>query len=178
MTDTIDTTIKLLVDEGRKRGFLTHAEMNKLLEDQFLPPDKLEQVFIGLEEAGVDVIEDGDADLTTDVTAGANVATPPGTAAAAKAVVEASRAVLAEKIDDPVRMYLTQMGEIPLLTRPQEIFLAKSIEITRKRFRKKCMGSGVCMDVSLATLHEVLAGNLAFDRTLKVNPNPKPDDDP
>ena len=70
MTDTIDTTIKLLVDEGRKRGFLTHAEMNKLLEDQFLPPDKLEQVFIGLEEAGVDVIEDGDADLTTDVTAG------------------------------------------------------------------------------------------------------------
>lgn len=178
MTDTIDTTIKLLVDEGRKRGFLTHAEMNKLLEDQFLPPDKLEQVFIGLEEAGVDVIEDGDADLTTDVTAGAKLATPPGTAAAAKAVVEATRAVLAEKIDDPVRMYLTQMGEIPLLTRPQEIFLAKSIEITRKRFRKKCMGSGVCMDVSLATLHEVLAGNLAFDRTLKVNPNPKPDDDP
>ena len=178
MPDTIDTTIKLLVDEGRKRGFLTHAEMNKLLEDQFLPPDKLEQVFIGLEEAGVDVIEDADADLTTDVTAGATVATPPGTAAAAKAVVEASRAVLAEKIDDPVRMYLTQMGEIPLLTRPQEIFLAKSIEITRKRFRKKCMGSGVCMDVSLATLHEVLAGNLAFDRTLKVNPNPKPDDDP
>ena len=71
------------------------------------------------------------------------------------------------------------MGEILLLTGlAPEIFSAKSIEITRKRFRKKCMGSGVCMDVSLATLHEVLAGNLAFDRTLKVNPNPKPDDDP
>ncbi len=179
MTDKIDQTIKLLVDEGRKKGFLTHAEMNKLMEDQFLPPDKLEQVFIGLEEAGVDVIEDADADLSSDVSAKAGATTtPPGTAAAAKAVVEASRAVLAEKIDDPVRMYLTQMGEIPLLTRPQEIFLAKSIEITRKRFRKKCMGSGVCMDVSMGTLHEVLAGNLAFDRTLKVNPNPKPDDDP
>ena len=75
-------------------------------------------------------------------------------------------------------MYLTQMGEIPLLTRDQEIFLAKSIEITRKRFRKKSMGSGLCMTASLKTLEEVLRGELAFDRTLKVNPNPKPDDNP
>ena len=83
MAERIDDIVKALIEEGTRKGFLTYAEMNKLLEDQFLPPDKLEQVFIGLEEAGVDVIEDGDADLTTDVTAGANVATPPGTAAAA-----------------------------------------------------------------------------------------------
>jgi RNA polymerase primary sigma factor len=70
------------------------------------------------------------------------------------------------------------MGEIPLLTREQEIFLAKSIEITRKRFRKKCMGSGLCMAAALRTLEQVQRGELAFDRTLKVNPNPKPDDDP
>jgi RNA polymerase primary sigma factor len=89
-----------------------------------------------------------------------------------------TRGVMPEKIDDPVRMYLTQMGEIPLLTREQEIFLAKTIEITRKRFRKKCMGSGLCMSESVRTLDEVQSGELAFDRTLKVNPNPKPDDDP
>ena len=58
------------------------------------------------------------------------------------------------------------------------IFLAKSIEITRKRFRKKCMGSGLCMTASLRTFEEVQRGELAFDRTLKVNPNPKADDDP
>ncbi len=86
--------------------------------------------------------------------------------------------ITTEKIDDPVRMYLTQMGEIPLLTRDQEIFLAKTIEITRKRFRKKCMGSGLCMESGLRTLEQVQRGELAFDRTLKVNPNPKPDDDP
>ncbi len=95
-----------------------------------------------------------------------------------RAAAQALKGVLPEKIDDPVRMYLTQMGEIPLLTRPEEIFLAKSIEITRKRFRKKCMGSGICMTETIATLREVRDGNLAFDRTLKVNPNPKPDDDP
>ncbi len=183
MTDKIDQTIKLLVDEGRPKGFLTYAEMSKLMEDQFLPPDKMDQVFLGLEDAGIDVVDDNDAELSSEVRIKSTDGSKTGSAAAvaataAKALQDAGKAAMAEKIDDPVRMYLTQMGEIPLLTRPQEIFLAKSIEITRKRFRKKCMGSGVCMDVSLATLHEVLAGNLAFDRTLKVNPNPKPDDDP
>ena len=46
---------------------------------------------------------------------------------------------ISRRIDDPVRMYLTQMGEIPLLTREQEIALAKKIEVTRKRFRRKVL---------------------------------------
>ena len=46
---------------------------------------------------------------------------------------------ISRRIDDPVRMYLTQMGEIPLLTREQEINLAKKIEITRKKFRRKVL---------------------------------------
>src|SRR5690606_10493247 len=49
--------------------------------------------------------------------------------------------VATKRIDDPVRMYLTQMGEIPLLTREQEISLAKKIEITRKIFRSKVLES-------------------------------------
>src|SRR5207342_2768589 len=48
----------------------------------------------------------------------------------------------AERIDDPVRMYLTQMGEIPLLTRDQEISLARQIEVTRRHFRKLIMATG------------------------------------
>ena len=179
MTDTVEQTIKLLVDEGRPKGFLTYTEMSKLMEDQFLPPDKMDQVFIGLEDAGVDVVDDNDTEVSSDVTVKTTTDAKASVAAvAAKALQDAGKVSVAEKIDDPVRMYLSQMGEIPLLTRPEEIRLAKRIEVTRKRFRKYCMGSGVCMDVSLATLHEVQAGNLAFDRTLKVNPNPKPDDDP
>src|SRR5690606_29284207 len=46
-----------------------------------------------------------------------------------------------KRIDDPVRMYLTQMGEIPLLTREQEIYLAKKIEITRKIYRTRVLES-------------------------------------
>jgi len=170
MTDKIEETIKLLVDEGRRKGFLTYGDLTKFTEDQYIPPDRMDQVFIGLDDAGIEVIDDADADL--------DVALKGEDDGPVKPSLDLVRSVVAEKIDDPVRMYLTQMGEIPLLTRDQEIFLAKSIEITRKRFRKKCMGSGLCMDESIKTLDDVMTGVLAFDRTLKVNPNPKPDDDP
>ncbi|MCK6482276.1 MAG: RNA polymerase sigma factor RpoD [Planctomycetes bacterium] len=79
-----------------------------------------------------------------------------------------------EKIDDPVRMYLTQMGEIPLLTRDQEIRLAKQIELTRKRFRKKVLESGVALSSAITILDDVRRGDLAFDRTLKINTSTDP----
>nr|HMQ20898.1 RNA polymerase sigma factor RpoD [Planctomycetota bacterium] len=74
-----------------------------------------------------------------------------------------------EKIDDPVRMYLTQMGEIPLLTRDEEISLARKIELTRKQFRKLVLVSGFGTAASIQILKDVVAGELAFDRTIKVN---------
>jgi RNA polymerase primary sigma factor len=76
---------------------------------------------------------------------------------------------ITEKIDDPVRMYLTQMGEIPLLTREEEISLARKIELTRKQFRKEVLSSGFGLRNAIEILEDVLKGELAFDRTLKVN---------
>jgi RNA polymerase primary sigma factor len=83
---------------------------------------------------------------------------------------------ITEKIDDPVRMYLTQMGEIPLLTRDEEISLARKIELTRKQFRKLVLVSG--FGTASAIEHPArtsCAGELAFDRTMKVNQQ-DPDD--
>jgi RNA polymerase primary sigma factor len=175
MAEKIEETIKLLIDEGRKKGFLTYTEMNKLLEDQFIPPDRMDGLFVTLEDAGIDILDDaetaGDSEKD-DVAAEVSVESEDNEHDDDVPETIFPRSVMPEKIDDPVRMYLTQMGEIPLLTRDQEI------EITRKRFRKKAMGSGLCMTSALKTLEEVERGELAFDRTLKVNPNPKPDDDP
>jgi RNA polymerase primary sigma factor len=183
MAEKIEDIVKTLVDEGNRRGYLTFQDMNKLLEDQFVPPDKMDQIFVALEDAGIDVLDEEEASGTEllDREEEGSVKSsaghlPEDALDAPEAPFE--RTVSAERIDDPVRMYLTQMGEIPLLTRDQEIFLAKTIEITRKRFRKKTMGSGLAMQRALEVLDAVQRGELAFDRTLKVNPNPKPDDDP
>jgi RNA polymerase primary sigma factor len=80
-----------------------------------------------------------------------------------------SKRGVSEKIDDPVRMYLTQMGEIPLLSREDELRLAKRIEITRKRFRTKVLESPVAVAEAIQILEDVKNGELAFDRTLKAD---------
>src|SRR5205085_10069388 len=73
------------------------------------------------------------------------------------------------RIDDPVRMYLTQMGEIPLLKRDQEIALAKKIEVTRKRFRRKVLECDGALHQVVDVLKRVHSGDLPFDRTVKVS---------
>ncbi|MEM8782162.1 MAG: RNA polymerase sigma factor RpoD [Planctomycetota bacterium] len=74
-----------------------------------------------------------------------------------------------KRIDDPVRMYLTQMGEISLLTRDEEIRLAKKIETTRFIFRRKVLQNDYSIKQSVEILEMVHEGDLPFDRTMKVS---------
>ncbi|HZW10906.1 MAG TPA: RNA polymerase sigma factor RpoD [Phycisphaerales bacterium] len=75
----------------------------------------------------------------------------------------------ARRIDDPVRMYLTQMGSIPLLTRDEEIRLAKKIETTRMIFRRRCLESDYIISQAIDILRQVDAGALPFDRTMRLS---------
>ncbi len=71
--------------------------------------------------------------------------------------------------DDPVRMYLTQMGEIPLLTRQEEVALAEQIELTRAKFRHKVLECDYVMQTAFKVLRKVREGDLPFDRTVQVS---------
>ncbi|RMF42503.1 MAG: sigma-70 family RNA polymerase sigma factor, partial [Planctomycetota bacterium] len=71
--------------------------------------------------------------------------------------------------DDPVRLYLSQMSAIPLLSREEEIALAKKIEITRKRFRRSLLGNALALRHTVQILNRVHRGELPFDRTIKVS---------
>lgn len=71
--------------------------------------------------------------------------------------------------DDPVRMYLTEMGQIPLLTRAQEIAAAKNIERTRRRYRHSMLGTDFVLQGALAFLEQVRDGKLRLDRTIEVS---------
>ncbi len=72
-------------------------------------------------------------------------------------------------IDDPVRMYLMQMGEIPLLTRAEEIASAKEIERTRTHFRHSMLASDYLLQGAVGLLKKVRDGKLRLDRTIEVS---------
>ena len=120
-------------------------------------------------------VDDGDGDLLAD---DVEISTLPDgeLEAEADADVEAgndSEEGLVEQVenwsDDPVRMYLTQMGEIPLLTRAQEIYLARQIESTRATFRAKLLACEYVCQQAFKVLSRVHRGELPFDRTVQVS---------
>jgi RNA polymerase primary sigma factor len=71
--------------------------------------------------------------------------------------------------DDPVRMYLMQMGQIPLLSRPEEINSAKRIERTRRRYRHSMLGTDYVLEGAVSALEKVRDGELRLDRTIEVS---------
>ena len=170
--DPVEQSVVELIDKGRGRGYLTWEELNETLPDEAVLPDRLESILQRLEELAIDVIDEAEAEKLAFVE-DASSPTKKKKTYEPDEVVPAEEEFPVEapsrRIDDPVRMYLTQMGEIPLLTRTQEITLAKKIELTRTAFRRKVLES----DCSLAAAVEVLAmvgeGTLPFDRTMKIS---------
>jgi RNA polymerase primary sigma factor len=72
-------------------------------------------------------------------------------------------------IDDPIRMYLMQMGEIPMLTRADEIDSARRIEVTRARFRRLLLANDFVLHAAVEMLDKVATGELRLDRTIEIS---------
>jgi RNA polymerase primary sigma factor len=151
-----------LIETGKQQGFLTFTQVNNYLPDEAVTPEKLDNLLMSLDELGLQIVADSHLPVSLD-----DVRKRPLKLKVTKS--KESSEDKTRRIDDPVRMYLTQMGEIPLLTREQEISLAKKIEVTRKRFRRHLLESDYALKLSMDILLKVHRGELPFDRTIKVS---------
>ncbi|HHT9119768.1 MAG TPA: RNA polymerase sigma factor RpoD [Candidatus Hypogeohydataceae bacterium YC41] len=157
--------IKTLVQKGKEKGYLTYEELNDLLpEDDVVSPEKIDDILIMLDEMGIDLVDESEAESREDILV------PAGEAEVFPE--EELEEGIPEKIDDPVRMYLTQMGEISLLTRDEEIALAKTIELTRKRIVRKVFQSDHVIEEyikSLESFNNLGSRTERNERNLKID---------
>ncbi|MCD4656355.1 MAG: RNA polymerase sigma factor RpoD [Planctomycetes bacterium] len=153
-TEQVDSIIQKLVEWAKSRGdIISYSQLNEFLPTELISPEKMDAIIVKLDELSIEIIDDEDTyeedlDLSRE--------------AVEQEETETS------KIDDPVRMYLVQMGEIPLFKRDQEIELAKKIELKRMLFRKMVLENFMAQKMSVDIIEEVKKGALAFDRTFKV----------
>ncbi len=157
-----DDGMKALIERGHERGFVTIQQVDEWLPDEGGEPAMVDHLVVSLDEQGLDFVEDPDIPLecTPDTT-------PSDDTDTARSLLGSETSALSSR--DPIRMYLSQMGNIPLLSRPREIFLAKQIEITRKRMRRTVLESDFALTIAVETIEKVFRGELPFERTLRTS---------
>ena len=168
-----DQELSALISRASESGTLTYEDVNAYLPDEDVNPEKLDKLMAAIEHHRIELVDASEQVHAAHGHAGesnASSSNRPGMESNEnEGVALVAAADLPKASDDPIRMYLSQMAEIPLLTREREISLAKKIEITRRRFRRTLLESDYAMRATVATLKRVHEGELPFDRTIKVS---------
>ncbi|MFN3720444.1 MAG: RNA polymerase sigma factor RpoD [Rhizobium rhizophilum] len=143
LLDLSDDAVKKMIKAAKKRGYVTMDELNSVLPSEEVTSEQIEDTMAMLSDMGINVIEDEDADEPAAAednddedgeSEGGELAPSAGTA-----VATAKKKEPTDRTDDPVRMYLREMGSVELLSREGEIAIAKRIEAGRET-----MISGLC----------------------------------
>ncbi|BCK75299.1 DNA-directed RNA polymerase sigma factor RpoD [Acetobacter aceti NRIC 0242] len=145
LLDTRSGAVKRLIAKGRERGYITFDELNAVLPQDQMSSEQIEDVMAILSEMGIQVVENEDNDETetpAEKTAEGEEEEAEEEEAEAEAGTESASGNVSENLgrtDDPVRMYLREMGSVELLSREGEIAIAKRIEAGRNE-----MIGGLC----------------------------------
>ena len=143
LLDLSDDAVKKMIKAAKKRGYVTMDELNSVLPSEEVTSEQIEDTMAMLSDMGINVIEDEDVDEAQPSeddneedgeSEGGELAPSAGTA-----VATAKKKEPTDRTDDPVRMYLREMGSVELLSREGEIAIAKRIEAGRET-----MISGLC----------------------------------
>jgi RNA polymerase primary sigma factor len=125
--------IKELIDKGKSKGVLTYKEIMDMLEEIDLQPEQIEKVYETLESLGIDVMDEVTEEETVSEKEDDSISVPEGV-----------------NIDDPVRMYLKEIGKVPLLTAEEEIDLAQRMGQGDESAKRKLVEANLRLVVSIA----------------------------
>src|SRR5579863_1467083 len=143
LLDLSDAAVKKMIKQAKKRGYVTYEQLNAVMPSEEVTSEKIEDILAMMSEMGINVVETEEADADAEEEreeadeeeseGGELVEATPKTPAKSEAREPA------ERTDDPVRMYLREMGSVELLSREGEIAIAKRIEAGRE-----AMIAGLC----------------------------------
>ncbi|MCR4297063.1 MAG: RNA polymerase sigma factor RpoD [Elusimicrobia bacterium] len=161
LLDLSDAAVKKMIKSAKKRGFVTYDELNAVLPSQEVGSEQIEDVLSMLSEMGINVIETDEAEEADDSEEeekeeGTEVAERPSTAVARATTAKEPT----DRTDDPVRMYLREMGSVELLSREGEIAIAKRIEAGRETMIAGLCESPLTFQAIIIWRDELAAGKI------------------
>ncbi|RXH26217.1 MULTISPECIES: RNA polymerase sigma factor RpoD [Bradyrhizobium] len=139
LLDLSDAAVKKMIKQAKKRGFVTFDQLNEVLPSDQTSPEQIEDIMSMLSDMGINVTEADDSEGEEEKDEGEDETDNELVEVTQKAVTEVKKSEPGERTDDPVRMYLREMGTVELLSREGEIAIAKRIEAGRE-----AMIAGLC----------------------------------
>ena len=189
--DLTDADVKKLIKSAKSRGYVTYDELNKVLPSEEVSSEQIEDIMAQLSEMGINVVEheedDDDDNSADDSSDDEEENAPKSRAVAVKdekksgGLVTTNTGASADRTDDPVRMYLREMGTVELLSREGEIAIAKRIEAGRETMIKALCESSLTFEAITVWRDELQEGRVLLrdiidlDATYGGGPEARPD---
>lgn len=170
----VDSRFKKLLALGKKKGHLTYEEINNLLPEDIFSSEQIEKVFSALSREHIEIVDsEEDAKLQhrhEEDDGNGRFGHEPEKADIEPEIKEDAG------IEDPVKMYLRQMGQISLLSRQDEIRLAQEIEAREEEYKRAVLHSPYIKDRVLSLTNRILAKTLNLEDVIKEEPKMKNED--